>query len=504
MSQTLNYVALDLGAESGRAILGAFDGERIDLSQVHRFPTGGVRVSEPAACGDGLHWDALRLWSEIKTGIGLAAAKIGGPLASAGLDTWGVDYGLLDRQGVLIGNPYHYRNSRTDGMMAEAFRRVPREAVFAATGIQFMQLNTLYQLLAAVLGDSPALASAKTYLGIPDLFNYWLSGRAVCEFSHATTTQCYDPRARGWATSLLASLGIPTGIFPEIVPSASLLGEMLPAVAEETGTPGLAIVAPACHDTGSAVAAVPATDPDFVWISSGTWSIMGIEAQEPIITDRSLRFNFTNEGGARGTIRFSKNITGLWLVQECRRTWASQGQDLSYEALTGLARQARPLQSVIDPDYDDFLKPGDMPARIASHCRRSGQPVPEDKGAMIRCVLEGLALKYRHVLEGLEEMAGRRLGPIHIIGGGTQNRLLCQFTADATGRPVIAGPVEATATGNLLLQAIALGHLASLADLRRVVRNSFAVETYEPGPHSGWDDAYDRFKQLMPADNSAI
>jgi rhamnulokinase len=355
-----------------------------------------------------------------------------------------------------------------------------------------------------VLCGSPALDIAARYLGIPDLFNYWLCGRAACEFSHATTTQCYDPRGRRWAGPLLQALGIPTHLFGEIVPAATVLGSLLGQVAEETGTPGLPVIAPACHDTGSAVAAVPASNPDFVWISCGTWSIMGIESAEPIIDERSLGYNFTNEGGACDTIRFSKNITGLWLLQECRRMWAAHGEEYSYGDLTTMAERGRPLQSVINPDHDDFLKPGDYPARIAAHCRTSGQPVPADKGALVRCVLESLALKYRYVLECLEEIAGRRLGPVHVIGGGTQNRLLCQLTADATGRQVIAGPVEATATGNLLLQALALGHLGTLADLRAVVRASFDVQAYEPVATGGWDEAYARLKQLMAAEGSAF
>jgi rhamnulokinase len=491
MSSQLEFVALDLGAESGRAVLGQLDGERLRLSEVHRFPNRPVRLP------DGLHWNVLRLWTEIKRGLALAVREHGADLAGVGLDTWGVDFGLLDRDGALVSNPYHYRDSRTDGMLDEAFRRVPRAEIFEQTGIQFMQLNSLYQLLAMVVGRSPALDVAETFLTMPDLFNYWLTGRKVCEFSIATTTQCYDPRRGDWAIPLLEKMGIPTGIFPEIVPPGTVLGRLLPAVAEEVGASDLPVIAPACHDTGCAVAAVPAEGADFVYISSGTWSLMGAELPEPVINEQSLAFDLTNEGGVGGTFRFLKNITGLWLVQECRRTWARQGEEFSYDDLTQMAAQADPLQSVVDPDYGEFLKPGDMPARIRAYCQTTDQPVPQSKGAVVRCALESLALKYRWVLERLEEILGRRLDPVHIVGGGTQNRLLNQFAADATGRRVVTGPIEATAAGNVITQAMALGHVGSLEEGRRIVRNSFDVAIYDPAGGAEWDEAYGRFVAVM-------
>jgi len=494
VSHQLNFLAFDLGAESGRAMLGQFDGERLRLSEVHRFPNGPVRLP------DGLHWDVLRLWTEIKRGLAMAAAaqeEHGAGLAGVGLDTWGVDFGLLDRNGALVSNPYHYRDGRTDGMLDEAFRRVPRALVFEQTGIQFIQLNSLYQLLSMVVHRSPALEIADTFLTMPDLFNYWLTGRKVCEFSIATTTQCYDPRKGGWAVPLLEKMGIPTHIFPEIVPPGTILGELLPPVADEIGLSGLPVIAPACHDTGCAVAAVPAEGSDFVYISSGTWSLMGAELSEPVINGQSLAFNFTNEGGVGDTFRFLKNITGLWLVQECRRTWARQGDEFSYDELTHMAARAAPLQSIVDPDDGEFLKPGDMPTRMRAFCHKTDQPVPQSKGAIVRCALESLALKCRWVLERLEEILGRRLEPIHIVGGGTQNRLLNQFPADATGRAVVAGPIEATAAGNVITQAMALGHIGSLEEGRQVVRNSFDVVTYEPAGGSGWDEAYGRFLAVM-------
>ena len=487
-------LALDLGAASGRAMLGRFDGERLRLAEIHRFPNDPVRLP------DGLHWDVLHLWSEVKQGIALAVRDHAPDLASIGIDTWAVDFGLLDRHGSLLSNPYHYRDSRTDGMLEEALGRVPRAEIFEQTGIQFLQLNSLYQLLAMATGRSPVLDLAETFLTIPDLLNYWLTGQAVCEFSNATTTQCYNPRQGDWAVEMLKKLDIPTHIFPQIVPPGTDLGPLRAYVTDEIGTePGTGpiVIAPVCHDTGSAVVAVPAAAPNFAWISSGTWSVVGTEVSAPVINESSLQHNFTNEGGVCDTFRFSRNVMGLWLVQECRRTWARQGEAYSYDELTEMAAQAEPFLAVIDPDHDEFFKPGDMPARIREFCRTAGQPVPESKGAILRCALEGIALKYRWVLERLEEMLGGRLEPLYIVGGGMQNQLLSQFTADAIDRQVITGPVEATATGNILVQMLALGHIDSLQAGRQIVRSSFDLSGYEPIGRSGWDEAYARLLQMM-------
>jgi rhamnulokinase len=489
MSRVQSFLALDLGAESGRAMVGRFDGERLQITEAHRFPNVPVRLP------DGLHWDILRLWREVQRGIARAVGEHAGELASVCIDTWAVDFGLLDRDGALIGNPYHYRDGRTDGMIDEAFRRVPRGEIFERTGIQFLQINSLYQLLAMVVGRSPALEIAETFLTIPDLLNYWLTGQTACEFTNATTTQAYDPRQGDWARNLLQRLEIPASIFPQVVPPGTNLGRIRPSVAEEMGLPAQAttpVIAPACHDTGSAVAAVPATAPGFAWISSGTWSVVGAEVPEPVIDEKSLRYNFTNEGGVDGTFRFSRNVMGLWLVQGCRRTWARQGEELTYDELTELAAQAEPFPAVLDPDYGEFFKPGDMPGRIRDYCRETNQPVPESRGAVIRCALEGIALKYRWVLERLEEMLGRRLEPVHIVGGGTQNQLLSRFTADATGRHVITGPVEATATGNVLVQMMAMGYATSLQEAREIVSQSFELAHYEPAHQAGWEEAYER------------
>jgi len=490
MTQTSNYLAFDLGAESGRAVVGRFDGERLRLSTISRFPNSPVKVL------DSLYWDVLNLFREMKQSLTLYRRQFGPDLDGIGLDTWGVDFALIGRNGALLGNPHHYRDPRTEGILDAAFERVPREEIFQYTGIQFMEINTLYQLLSMKLHGDSMLDQADALLMMPDLFNYWLTGVKACEFSEATTSQLYDPRKRAWARVLLERLGLPTNILQEIVQPGTVLGGLRPDVKADTGLEKTTVIAPACHDTGSAVAAVPAQGKSFAYISSGTWSLMGIEVTEPIITEDSLKFNFTNEGGVCGTCRFLKNIMGLWLVQECRRTWAREGEKLSYPELAALASQSPAHGPVIEPDSHIFLRPGDMPARIRAFCVRTGQRVPETKGEIVRCALESLALKYRWVLDKLEMMGGEPLRIIHIVGGGCQNELLCQLAADATQHPVRAGPVEATAVGNVLMQALARGRLGSLAEAREMVRRSFEVATYEPRPAAGWDEAYARYLRV--------
>jgi len=479
-----HHLALDLGAESGRAILGKLENDLLELREIHRF------ANMPVQLPSGLHWDVLYLWREIQTGIALAAAY--SPLNSLGLDTWGVDFALLDRRGELLANPHHYRDPRTNGMMEEAFRRVPREQIFAQTGAQFLQINTLYQLLALARQKSPLLDTAQTFLTIPDLFNYWLSGEICAEFTNATTTQCLNPIHREWAFSLLEALDIPTRLLPRICQPGTILGTLRPAVSATTQAGSVPVIAPACHDTGSAVVAIPAESADFAWISSGTWSIMGVEITNPCLDERALLCNFTNEGGVENTWRLSKNIMGLWLVQECKRVW-----DISYDEITHLAAQAQPFLAVIDPDAPIFFSPGDMPHKISAFCAESGQPAPQTRGEIVRVVLESLALKYRYTLEQLRTLTGKPLETIHIIGGGTKNRLLNQLTANCTGCTVITGPVEATAAGNLLMQAIAQGHLDSLAQARSIVRRSFKLETYQPAGRDGWDAAYEKLLSLL-------
>jgi sugar (pentulose or hexulose) kinase len=407
-----------------------------------------------------------------------------------------VDFGLLGRDGHLLGNPVHYRDARTNGMPEAVFERVARAGIFEQTGIQFMPINSLYQLYSLAANQSPALEAASQLLTMPDLFNYWLCGAAVNEFSNATTTQCFNPRTGDWAFPLLEQLEIPTHIFGKIVQPGTTLGPLHPDLAEELGLSRVPVIAPASHDTGSAVAAVPMQSVDAIYLSSGTWSLMGVELPSPIINERSLAYNFTNEGGVGGTFRLLKNITGLWLEQESRRTWASQGYDYSYAQLTQLAEQAPAFASLIVASDERFLAPGDMPERIQAYCRETGQPIPHSVGAVVRCIFESLALEYRWVAERLDELTGQRRSTIHIIGGGSQNALLNQITADATGRMVLAGPVEATALGNVLVQAIASGHLASLDEGRALIRQSFPIRAFEPHVSDLWNEAYERYLEL--------
>jgi rhamnulokinase len=491
MESARKYLAFDVGAENGRAIVGALDDHRLTLTETYRF------INQPVELADGLHWDMTRLWNEIKAGISASALKFDKQLDGIGLDTWGVDFALLDKNGSLLSNPFHYRDKRTDNMLGEAFRRMPREKIYENTGIQFMQINTLYQLLAMVIDHSPLFDVAHSFVTIPDLLNYWLSGEITCEFTNATTTQCYDPRKRDWAIPVLEALGIPTHIFGSVTQPGTVLGTLTANLVQETGSAPIPVIAPACHDTGSAVVAVPAKDQDFAWISSGTWSIVGTEAQEPNFSAQALNYNFTNEGGVFNTWRLSKNVMGLWLVQECRNAWQRDGQSLSYDELTGLAAQARPFLAVIDPDYPEFLRPGNMPERVREFCKSTGQDVPQSPGEIIRVILESIALKYRWVIDHLETITQKKFDTVHIVGGGIKNRLLNQFTADATGCVCIAGPVEATAAGNILMQAIALGHIDSLAHARAIVRQSFNPDFYTPGPQTQWDISYARLQELL-------
>ncbi len=488
---TQNYLAFDLGASSGRAVIGRFDGSTVELEEIHRFANGPIPVA------GGLYWDALRLYDDMLTGL-RKCARISGPEpAGIGIDTWGVDFALLDDRDELLGNPRCYRDPRVQGMMDRAFSRVSREAIFEQTGLQFLEINTLYQLLSMTEKNPRRLRMASTFLMMPDLFNFWLTGRKVCEFSNATTTQFHNPGTGGWATDLLDRLGIPADMLPEIVLPGTTLGPLRPEIAADAGIRSGGVIAPACHDTGSAVAAVPFSSPDTAYISSGTWALLGAELPAPMVTRAALRHNFTNEGGVCGTYRFLKNITGLWIVQECRRIWENQGRATSFAELVRLAETAPALTSFIDPDHSDFLEPGDMPARIRAYCGRTGQTRPATEGAVIRCALESLALKCRCVLEDLESVLERRLHTIHVVGGGVHNTLLNQFTANATGRPVVAGPAEATAMGNILMQVYARGEVDSLAGLREVVRNSTEIVTFEPDGGDEWEDAYVRFRPLL-------
>jgi sugar (pentulose or hexulose) kinase len=492
------FLAFDLGAESGRALLGTLDGGKLTLEERHRFANPNGKINGH------LHWNLLQQWEELKTGLRKTGKDV--KLDGIGVDTWGVDFGLIGAGGEVLGNPYMYRDSRTDGMMDEVFKIVPRDKVFDVTGVQFMQINSLFQLFALKRSGSALLGCAETLLFMPDLFNYLFTGVRKGEFSIVSTSQMYDPRRKTWATEMLQKLGLPTRILPEIIPSGSVLGPLRDDVAKECGVAPVPVIAPACHDTGSAVAAVPAEGSDWCYISSGTWSLMGVELDQPLINDKALQYNYTNEGGAPavvtagnpvgGTIRFLKNIMGLWLVQECRRHFAKEGKEYTYAELTKMAADAPPFQCVVNPDHGPFGSPGDMPVKIADYCRKTNQRIPSTPGEFVRVCLDSLALAYRKTLAGLEDLLGRRIEVIHIVGGGTQNELLTQMAADACARPVVAGPVEATAIGNILVQAMATGDVKSLADARAIVRSSFDVKRYEPRDSARWDAAYEKFVAL--------
>ncbi len=476
------FLAFDLGAESGRALVGHLSGGRLTLEPVHRF------ANTPRHVDGTLRWDVEALWAEMRRALALAP----GPLISMGVDTWGCDYALLDAEGSLVELPYHYRDHRTDGAMDRVLARLGRARVYETTGVQFLPFNTLFQLAAAAEARPSPLDRAAAFLTIPDLFNYWLTGRITCEYTNATTTQCVDARQRTWAASLIEELGLPRRLFGSIVEPGTVLG---PLQASAGGPAGVPVVAPACHDTGSAVASVAAGG-DTAFLSSGTWSLLGVEVGAPVITARSAALNFTNEGGVCGTTRLLKNIGGLWLLQACRRDWAADGRDLSYETLAAAAADASPFGPVIDPDDPAFLNPDHMPRAIAGYCHRTSQPIPDSPAVFARTIFESLALKYRTVLEWLEEVSGLSIRTVRVIGGGARNRLLNQLTADATGREVLAGPVEATALGNIAMQLLATGHADSLAAARDIINRSFPAERFLPKDPERWDRQYRRFRDI--------
>jgi Sugar (pentulose and hexulose) kinases len=494
--KTQCYLGVDLGAESGRVIAGLWDGKRIRLEELHRFPNGPVEIAGT------LRWDVLQLWAEIQNGLSLAARKYGKSVKSVGVDTWGVDHVLLSKSNEILALPFHYRDARTNGMMAEAFSRVPRDKIFAATGLQFMEINTLYQLLAWQKNNPEILDAADCLLMMPDFFHWCLSAAKVAEFTDATTTQFFHPTKRTWSYDLLESFSLPAKILPGVVSPGTRIGSLHKSLAHRCGLNEIAVIAPASHDTGSAVAAVPTDQLEqgtWAYISSGTWSLMGLEVREAQLSKRVLDFNLTNEGGVDGTYRLLKNITGLWLVQQCKRAFEAKGKKLDYSHLVRLAKAAPPLRSLIDPDDSRFGNPPDMPAAIRNFCKETRQPVPVSEGALVRCALESLALKYQTVLEQLEGVSGKQVEVIHIVGGGSRNALLNQFTADACNRPILAGPVEATVFGNVLMQARACSEIDSLAELRSIVRNSCEIQTFNPrlSHVSAWQEARGRFARLI-------
>lgn len=495
MGRMTAYIGIDLGAESGRVIVGVLADDRLRMEEVHRFSHEALWLPT------GLHWDITGLWREIVAGLRQAAewaraAQV--ELTSVGVDTWGVDWALVDKAGELVGLPHAYRDPRNAAAYEEVLEKLGRERIYRTTGIQFMQLNTLYSLYAHKQTESRSFDAADELLFIPDLLHYWLSGKRAVEATIASTSQMIDCDTGDWAREMIGELGLPAMILPPIVPPGTQLGTLRQKLAEDTGLPaGLKVVAPASHDTASAVAAVPATDEaSWCFVSSGTWSLLGAEIEEPCVSEAAQEASYTNELGIAGAIRFLKNIPGLWLVQECRRDLARRGEEMDYATLTELATGAEAFRTILDPAHATFQSPGEMPRKIGEFAKSTGQPTPEDTGAMVRSCLESLALAYREKLETLESILDRRFEVIHVVGGGAKNELLNQMTADATGRRVVAGPFEATAMGNILVQALALGDVPSVPAMRRIVAKSSPLSTYEPSGGAGWEAAWDRYEAV--------
>ncbi len=474
------FAACDFGAESGRIMLGRLRDGRVELEEIHRFPNRQVKMLGH------LYWDLPALFAELKVGLTRLASGGHRDLLGIGVDTWGVDFGLLDTDGQVLANPCTYRDARTDGMMETAFAKLSREEMYRITGIQFLQLNTVFQLLSLVRTRRRFLSGAARLLFMPDLFHYLLTGEPVTEYTIASTSQLLDARSRNWSKELFARLELPLDLMQTIVPPGTPVGPLLSEVQKETGLAAVPVLAPAGHDTACAVAAVPATGTDWGYLSSGTWSLVGVEVPEPVINAEALACNFTNEGGFGNRIRLLRNNMGLWLLERCRSAWAAAGRHTTYEELIREAAAAPPFRSLIDPDDPGFLNPPNMPEAIAACCRRAGRPVPATEGQFARAIFESLALKYRVIVDQASRLRGRPVQVLHVVGGGSRNALLNQFTADALGIPVVAGPVEATALGNILVQATAAGELSGLDEIRETVRNSFQLTWYEPRNHEAW------------------
>lgn len=489
MAEKKTFLAMDFGASSGRAILGDLCDGKLEIKEIHRFS------NDPVELAGRLYWDLPRLFFEIKRALNKAALE-GVKIASIGIDTWGVDYGLLDKNGHVLDNPVHYRDQRTEGMMDKAFETVSRQEIYERTGLAFLDFNTLYQLFSQEQEQDGRLDMAGTMLFMPDLFTYLLTGVKGCEYTVASTSQMISPYTRTWDMELLKKLSIPTDMLLPIEEPGTVRGTLLPSIAREAGVDEIPVIAVAGHDTASAVAAVPAKEEDFAYISSGTWSLVGVETRTPVISEEMQAANLTNEGGVDGTIRVLKNVMGLWIIQECKREWERRGQVLSFAQIVEEAEKAPAFASLFDPDAPDFVPPGDMPGRIAAYCERTGQQIPKTIGEVARAVYESLALKYRWTVEKLEKARGKGINVLHIVGGGANNQMLNEFTASALGIPVITGPSEATAIGNLMMQAKALGLVKDMAELREVVYNSFDTKTVLPGEKAPWDEAYERFLKV--------
>lgn len=479
----MSVLAYDLGASSGRAVLGLLHDSRMEIREVHRFS------NNPVFAGERMHWDILRILHEMKQGL-LKTKQAGERVSSVGIDSWAVDFGIIGKDGELLGNPNHYRDTQTSGVMEEVLKKIPAECIFQKTGIQFLPFNTIYQLAALKKRDSYLLREGAHLLMIPDLLRYFLTGEKQHEFTNATTTQLFNPAANDWDRELIKQIGIPAEWFGPIVAPGTEVGMLRSEVTKELGILQVPFIAVAEHDTGSAIAAVPATEGPFAYLSCGTWSLMGTEVDAPVINEQTLESNFTNEGGVGHTYRLLKNIMGLWIFQETIREWEQEGYDVNYDKLLNLAEQAAPFQHFIDPDDSLFLPAGNMTSRIQEYCARTNQRLPQTQGEIIRCILESLALKYRYVYELTEQVSGQSFSGLHMVGGGIHNRLLCNWTASALGKPVYAGPVEASAIGNVIVQWISEGVFRSLTEARTAVKESFPVLTYEPENVEGWKEAY--------------
>lgn len=482
-------LAFDFGASSGRAILGTFDGKKISLEEIHRFS------NDPVMLGGTFYWDVLRLFHEIKQGI--LKAKQAGGFDSIGIDTWGVDFGLLDRDGRLLENPVHYRDSRNNGMIEKSGEFISRDRLYDITGIQFMEFNTAFQLLSLKLNRPELLQRAETMLFMPDLLSYFLTGKKVSEYSIATTSQLVDINTRTWSDEVISALGLPGKIFEKIVKTGTVIGKLSPEICEELGVEPVDVIAAAGHDTQSAVTAVPSLSKDFAFISCGTWSLFGTELESPIVNETSAAFNVTNEGGWDYSTAFLKNICGLWLIQESRRQWIREGSEYSYAELEKLALASEPFRCFIDPDAPDFTAPGDLPSRIKAFCERTGQYVPQTVGEVVRCIYESLALKYKFVFSGLKNCTGKEYGHINVVGGGTKDGLLCQMTASACGVPVYAGPIEATVLGNIAIQLMAKGDIKDIAEARRIIAEGENLKTFTPAETEKWNAAYEKYVDFI-------
>ncbi len=474
-------LAIDFGASSGRAILGSFDGKKIELTEVHRFS------NDPNFENGELRWNAEKLFNEIKTGI-KEAAKIS-DFDSIAIDTWGVDYGIIDKEGKLAENPFNYRDSRTENILEKAFSIIPEKELYDLTGIQIMNFNTLFQLL--TVEDK---SNIDKILLMPDLFNYMLTGKKYCEATNCSTTQMFDQKAHDWNWEVIDRFGYPRSIFPEVIKAGTVVGMMKPELAAELGVAPKEVIAIGSHDTASAVAAVPSKDKDFIFISCGTWSLFGTVTDGPVISEKSNKYNITNEFGFGDKTRFLRNIIGLWLIQETKRQYAREGKNYSYADMEEMALKAEPFKYFIDPDDQVFVAPGDMPGRIREYCEKTGQGSPQTDGEIVRCIYESIALKYRNSFAKIADCTGKEYASIHMVGGGTKDKLLCRMTANSTGAKVIAGPIEATALGNIAVQLYAKGEIS---DITEVIMNSTEIKEYIPCDMAEWTAAYERFEKLL-------